>query len=465
MFHDRFGGITGAVIVFHDVSAARARSIQMTHSAHQEVITNLPDRQLLNDRITQTIFLAHRQNRPFAVLFLDLDHFKHINDSLGQTIGDQLLESVSKRLLSTVRGSDIVSRQGGDEFVILLSEIADPEDAATSAKKILPLLSVPHSIEGRQLDVAASIGISLYPAGGENADALIKNAETAMYHAKELGRNNFQFFKAEMNRNAVERQSPEGSRRGALDQSGFLLHYQPKVDLCTGQITGAEAWIRWQHPDRRLVSPVQFAPFAKDCGVTLPIGRWVLRTACRQAREWPDTGVPFKRVSINTSATEFHAKAFVEEDRATLRETGLERRYLDLGLQEGVLKENAESRGALLRELKKMGVHLAVNDFGTGYSSLSYLQQFPMEALRIDQSFVRQISSDPNNSAIARAIIDIAKDLKQRVIAEGIETQEQLTLLQPCHSGEGQGYLCSRPGPDAEFTHLVRIGITETAVE
>jgi diguanylate cyclase (GGDEF)-like protein len=231
MFHDRFGGITGAVIVFHDVSGARARSIQMTHSAHQDVTTNLPDRPLLNDRITQRIYLAQCQNRPFAVLFLDLDHFKPINDSLGQGIGDQLLQSVSKRLLSTVGGSDIVSRQGGDEFVIVLSEVADPEDAATSAKKILLSLSVPHSIEGRDLYIAGSIGISIYPGDGENADALIKHADMAMHHAKELRRNNFQFFKAEMNRNAVERRPLEGYRHGALDRSEFLVHYQPKVDL------------------------------------------------------------------------------------------------------------------------------------------------------------------------------------------------------------------------------------------
>ena len=463
--HDRFGGITGAVIVFHDVSAARAMSIQMTHSAHHDVVTDLPNRLLLNDRINQTISLAHRQNRPFAVLFLDLDHFKYINDSLGHAIGDQLLQSVSKRLLSTVRGSDTVSRQGGDEFVILLSEIAYPENAATSAKKILLSLSVPHSIEGRDLDIAGSIGISIYPEDGENADALIKNADTAMYHAKEIGRNNFQFFKAEMNRKAVERQSLEGSLRRALDRGEFLLHYQPKVDLCTGQITGAEALIRWQHPDRGLVSPAQFVPIAEDCGLILPIGQWVLRTACRQAREWLDAGVPIKRVSVNVSATEFKAKVFVEEVKTALRETCLEAGYLDLEITEGVLMGNVKSTAAVLRELKRMGVHLAVDDFGTGYSSLSYLQQFPIDILKIDQSFVHQISSDPNDSAIVRAIIDMAKNLEKRVIAEGIETQEQLALLQSWHCGEGQGYLFSCPVPAAEFTHLLRTGITETVVK
>src|ERR1700675_3123343 len=300
--HDRAGRVIGAVIVFHDVSATRAMSRQMTHAAQHDLVTNLPNRLLLNDRISQSISLARRQNRPLAVIFLDLDRFKYINDSLGHATGDKLLQSVSKRLLAGVRGSDTVSRQGGDEFVILLSEIAYPKDAATSARKILLLLNAPHSIGGQDLHIGGSIGISVYPADGEDAETLIKNADTAMYHAKERGRNNFQFFKADMNLKAVERQTLEGSLRRALEREEFLLHYQPKVNLDTGEITGVEALIRWQHPDRGLVPPSQFVPIAEDCGLILQIGRWVLREACRQAREWQDAGLPFKRVSINVSA-------------------------------------------------------------------------------------------------------------------------------------------------------------------
>ena len=462
--HDRSGRVTGAVIVFHDVSAARAMSVEMTHSAQHDVVTNLPNRLLLNDRITQSIALARRQHRPIAVIFLDLDRFKNINDSLGHATGDELLRSISKRLLAGVRASDTVSRQGGDEFVILLSEITYPEDAATSARKILLSLNAPHSIGGQDLHINGSIGISVYPEDGEDAETLIKNADMAMYHAKENGRNNFQFFKAEMNLKAVERQSLESSLHRALEREEFLLHYQPKVNLDTGEITGVEALIRWQQPDRGLVPPSQFVPVAEECGLIIPIGRWVLHEACRQAREWQEAGLPFKRISINVSAAEFRAKTFLAGVNTTLRETGLEARYLDLELTEGVLMEDAESTATVLQELKRMGVHLVVDDFGTGYSSLSYLQQFPIDDLKIDQSFIHRITSDPDDSPIVSAIIDMGKNLKQRVIAEGIETQEQLAFLQAQHCAEGQGYLFSQPLAAAQFAHLLQIGITEAVV-
>ena len=462
--HDRAGRVTGAVIVFHDVSAARAMSSQMTHSAQHDVVTSLPNRLLLNDRITQAIALARRQNRPIAVIFLDLDRFKYINDSLGHAAGDELLQSVSKRLLAGVRASDTVSRLGGDEFVILLSEIAHPEDAATSATKILLSLNAPHSIGGRDADIDGSIGISIYPDDGQDAETLIKNVDTAMYHAKENGRNNFQFFKADMNRKSVERQSLEGSLRHALRRKEFVLHYQPKVNLDTGEITGVEALIRWQQPDRGLIPPAEFVPIAEDCGLIIQIGRWVLREACMQAREWLDLGLPFRRISVNVSAAEFRAKTFLAGISATLRETGFEARYLDLELTEGVLMEDAESTVAVLQELKAMGIHLAVDDFGTGYSSLSYLRQFPIDVLKIDKSFVQQISGNPNDSAIVSAIIDMGKNLKQRVIAEGIETEEQLAFLQSQHCAEGQGYLFSHPVAAAELAHLLQMGITGTVV-
>jgi diguanylate cyclase (GGDEF)-like protein/PAS domain S-box-containing protein len=462
--HNRVGSVIGAVIVFHDVTATRAMSLQMAYSAQHDLVTNLPNRSLLNDRISQSIARALRNNRFVALLFLDLDHFKYINDSLGHAVGDQLLQCVSKRLQASVRGSDTVSRQGGDEFVILLSEVTHPENAAASAKKILRSLSAPCSVEGHDLHIDGSIGISIYPTDGREAETLIQNADTAMYHAKEQGRNNFQFFTPEMNLKAVERQSIESNLRRAIERHEFLLHYQPKVNLVTGEITGVEALIRWQQPGRGLVPPAQFVPIAEDCGLILPIGRWVLHEACRQAREWQTAGLPFKRISVNVSAAEFRDKRFVEHVATTLAETGLDSHYLDLELTEGVLMANAESTGDILRALKNVGVHLAVDDFGTGYSSLSYLRQFPIDVLKIDQSFVRQISADPDDSTIVSAIIDMGRNLKQRVIAEGIETQEQLAFLQARHCSEGQGYLFSRPLPSAELGRLLERPLADTVV-
>jgi diguanylate cyclase (GGDEF)-like protein/PAS domain S-box-containing protein len=462
--HDRTGRVIGAVIVFHDVTGARAMSHQMTHSAQHDVLTNLPNRLLLNDRITQAIATARRQHGFLAVIFLDLDGFKHINDSLGHAVGDALLKSISIRLVAVVRRSDTVSRQGGDEFVILLSEIAVPQAAAASAKKILVSLSAPHAVEGQDLHINGSIGISIYPADGEDAETLIKNADTAMYHAKEHGRNNFQFFKAEMNLKAVQRQSLESSLHRALEREEFLLHYQPKVNLDTGEITGVEALIRWQPPDQELLSPAQFVMIAEDCGLIVPIGRWVLREACRQARAWQVAGLPAVPVSVNVSASEFRHEGFVEGVRAILLETGLEAQYLELELTEGVLMDNAESTAAVLEELQMMGVYLAVDDFGTGYSSLSYLRQFPIHVLKIDQSFIHQISGDPDDSTIVSAIINMGKSLKYRVIAEGIETQEQKAYLLTQHCAEGQGYLFSRPVAAAQFACLLQMGMGETIV-
>jgi diguanylate cyclase (GGDEF)-like protein/PAS domain S-box-containing protein len=456
--HDRAGRVIGAVIVFHDVSAARAMTIQMTHSAQHDVLTSLPNRLLLNDRITQSIAVARRQKKHLAVIFLDLDRFKYINDSLGHAIGDELLQSISKRLLANVRGSDTVSRQGGDEFVILLAEIARPEDAAISAQKLLHSLSAPHSLGGQELRIDGSIGISVYPADGQDAEKLIKNADTAMYHAKESGRNNFQFFKADMNLKAVERQSLEGNLRCALEREEFQLHYQPIVNLESGEITGAEALIRWQQPDRGLVPPAQFVPIAEDCGLILPIGRWVLREACRQARAWQDAGLPPLPIAVNVSAVEFRDKGFVEGVRKVLSETGLSAQYLELELTEGVLMEDAESAASVLLELKAMGVRIAIDDFGTGYSSLSYLRKFPIDALKIDRSFIHQDTTDPDESTIVSAVIAMGRSLKLRVVAEGVETLEELTILRALQCDEAQGFYFSRPVAAAQFADLLQKG-------
>jgi diguanylate cyclase (GGDEF)-like protein/PAS domain S-box-containing protein len=460
--HGRAGHVTGAVIVFHDVTATRNLSLQMAHSAQHDCLTNLPNRLMLNDRISQSISLARRQKKHIAVLFLDLDRFKYINESLGHAVGDKLLQSVSKRLQASVRGSDTVSRQGGDEFIVLLAEIANPEHVASSAKKILKSLSLPHLIGGQDLDIDGTIGISVYPQDGEDAETLIKNADTAMHHAKEKGRNNFQLFKAEMNLKVVERQSIEGRLRRAMERKEFLLHYQPKVSLQTGKIIGAEALIRWQEHDRGLIPPSQFVPIAEDCGLILQIGRWVLREACRQARAWQEAGLPPLPVAVNVSAVEFRDSDFVECVRAILRETGLEARYLELELTESVLMEHADSTTSLLRALKIMGVRLALDDFGTGYSSLSYLRQFPIDVLKIDQSFVCQMTANPDDATIVIAAIGMGKNLKQNVIAEGVETREQLAFLQSQHCAEGQGNLFSHPLAAAPFANLLQVGLPET---
>jgi diguanylate cyclase (GGDEF)-like protein/PAS domain S-box-containing protein len=462
--HDRGGQATGAVIVFRDVSAAHAMAVQMTHSAQHDFLTGLPNRMLLNDRVGQAIALAARHNSRVAVLFLDLDGFKHINDSLGHPIGDKLLQSVAKRLVDGVRDSDTVSRQGGDEFVVLLSDLAQPEDAIVSVNRILMMLAAPHFIGQHDLCVTASIGVSIYPDDGLNAETLIKNADTAMYQAKENGRQSYQFFKPAMNVRAVERQSIEESLRRALERQEFALHYQPKVDLKTGVITGAEALIRWTHPTRGLVPPIQFIPVAEECGLILPIGKWVLREACEQARTWLDAGLPLATMAVNISAMEFRDDNFLNGVFAILEETRLDPGFLELELTESVLMKRVESAASVLQALRARGVQLAVDDFGTGYSSLSYLRKFPVDALKIDQSFVRQITTNPGETGIVTAVISMGRSLKLRVVAEGVETHQELAFLRAHQCDEAQGYLFSRPVPPQQFAMLLETGVLETAL-
>ena len=462
--HDWDGQLTGAVIVFHDVSAAQAMTIKMAHLAQHDFLTNLPNRVLLNDRIAQAITLAKRGGTQLAVLFLDLDNFKHINDSLGHATGDKLLQSVTQRLSTCVRSSDTVSRQGGDEFVILLAEEKSGEDAALTAEKILAALTLPHSVANSELHVTTSIGISVYPADGQDAETLIKSADTAMYHAKDKGRNNYQFFKSEMNIRAVERQLIEAKLRRALGKQEFVLHYQPKVNLDTGMITGAEALLRWNHAEWGEVLPGRFVPTAEDCGLIVPIGRWVLREACTQAKRWMDAGLAPVSIAVNISALEFHQKNFVEGVRAILNDTGLEAHYLELEITESVLMRDAESSAAILQELNNMGVQLAVDDFGTGYSSLSYLKQFPIDVLKIDQSFVNDIRSANDDGIIVGAVIGMGNSLNLRVVAEGVENQVQLGFLKAQHCKEGQGYFFSRPLIAEQFATLLATPMSETAM-
>jgi len=460
--HDREGRVTGAVIVFHDVSAARTMALQMTHSAQHDFLTGLPNRMLLNDRVRQAITLAPRHNKKVAVLFLDLDGFKHINDSLGHPTGDKLLQSVAKRLVECVRGSDTVSRQGGDEFVVLLSEMTQSEDAAITARRMLELVAEAHSIDQHDLHVTTSIGVSVYPEDGLDAETLIKNADTAMYQAKENGRQSYQFFKSAMNVRAVQRQSIEEGLRRALERQEFALYYQPKINLKTGLITGAEALLRWTHPVRGRVPPAQFIPVAEDCGLILPIGNWVLRQACQQARDWLDAGLPVA-MAVNISAMELRDESFLEGVFAVLDDTRLDPKSLELELTETVLMKHAESTESILKTLRARGVQVAVDDFGTGYSSLSYLRKFPIDALKIDQSFVRQITTAPDETTIVTAVISMGRSLKLRVVAEGVETQAELAFLQAQECDEAQGYYFSRPVLPLQFAKLLETGITKAA--
>jgi diguanylate cyclase (GGDEF)-like protein len=445
-------------------SAVLAMARQTAHSAEHDFLTGLPNRMLLDDRVGRAIALAARHGKKIAVLFLDLDGFKHINDSLGHPVGDRLLQSVAKRLVSCVRGSDSVSRQGGDEFVVLLLELEQAEDAAVTARRILEAVAQPHSIDRHDLHVTASIGVSIYPDDGLDADTLIKNADTAMYQAKENGRRSFQFFKAAMNVRAVERQSIEEDLRRALERREFSLHYQPKVDLTTGAITGAEALIRWMHPSRGLVPPADFIPVAEDCGLILPIGAWVVRQACAQARAWLDAGLPVTSMAVNVSAMEFRDKGFLDGLFAILAETGLDPSYLMLEMTESVLMKNAAATATILQTLRQRGIQVAVDDFGTGYSSLSHLQRFPVDAVKIDQSFVRQISTASQDTTIVKAVIGMARGLKLQVIAEGVETLEEVAFLRAYRCDEAQGYYFSRPVPPQQFALLLRNGMPEQAV-
>jgi diguanylate cyclase (GGDEF)-like protein/PAS domain S-box-containing protein len=453
---DRNGEVTGAVIVFHDVSEAHAMAQKMAHLAEHDYLTSLPNRLLLYDRLTQAVAYAKRHHTQVAVLFLDLDNFKHINDSLGHSVGDELLESVSKRLVAQVRHSDTVSRLGGDEFVVLVLEDSHAEHSTIAAEKILRALAEPHHLAGNELHITTSIGISLYPADGEDVEALIKNADTAMYHAKKKGKNNFQFFNSEMNVRAVERQSTEVELRQAIERGEFVLHYQPKVDLASGKLAGAEALIRWHHPQRGIIFPDSFIPVAEDSGLIIAIGRTVLRQVCLQIKSWLKEEMEPFVVSVNVSAMEFRDKNFVQNVQHVLQDTGVDPRLLQLELTESVLMRSIDKSIAILYELKQTGVQLAVDDFGTGYSSLSYLSKLPIDVLKIDQSFVQNISADSGNGIIVSAVISMGASLKQRVIAEGVETQEQLLFLNAHHCNEGQGYLFSAPLPVDQFEKYFR---------
>ena len=460
--HDRRGSVTGAVMVFHDVTQARAMSQKMSHLAQYDYLTDLPNRLLLNDRLSQAISVARRHHQQLAVLFADVDRFKHVNDSLGHLIGDKLLLSIAERLVACVRSSDTVSRQGGDEFVILLSSVAHAEDAALGAQKILTVLGMPHRVEDHDLQISMSVGIGIYPDDGTDAETLVKNADIAMLNAKDNGRNNYQFFKPTMNVHGLERQSIESGLRHALDRGEFVLHYQPKMDLITETLTGAEALIRWRRPEREFVLPQEFIPIAEQCGYIVPIGRWVLREACLQRRTWLDANLAPIPIAINISAVELRSTNFVEHVREILEETGLEPHYLEFELTETAFMQDPQPTIAVLRALKDMGIQLTLDDFGTGYSSLCYLKRFPIDALKIDKSFVRGLCTDAGDAKLVSAVINLGRSFNLQVIAEGVETRAQFIALQRQNCAEGQGYYFQKPIAADEFAKLLGADLSAT---
>jgi len=442
----------------HDLEERKRVEQSIRHMAHHDALTGLPNRALFRDRLTHAMAQADRYHQKLAVMFLDLDRFKAINDTLGHNVGDQLLKIAAERLRSCVRDCDTVARLGGDEFTVVVEDIIEDHDAAAVAQKILDTLSQPFNLYGHEVFISVSVGVTLYPSDDENADNLLRNADSAMYRAKEYGRNNFQFYVADMNVKARERLMLESSLRRALDRNEYMLYYQPRVDLLSGQIIGAEALLRWRHPEMGLVPPAEFIPILEETGMIIPVGDWALREACRQNRIWQDMGLTPIRVAVNLSVRQFIQKDLADSVVRALDAAGLSAEHLELEITEDLLLEHNQTNIITLSRLKNMGIHISIDDFGTGYSSLSYLKRLPIDTLKIDQSFVRDIGTDPDNKAIASAIIAMASSLRLNVLAEGVETDEQLAFLRAQGCNEIQGFSFSHPLPAEEFEQLLREG-------
>ena len=439
-----------------DISERKAYEARIEYLAGHDALTNLANRNLLGDRITQAMAHARRNGLLLALLFLDLDRFKGVNDSFGHELGDSLLLEVSQRLKLVIREGDTVARQGGDEFIILLTDIQRPQDVTVVTWKIFEAFQAPFLIRGHELFVSTSIGATIFPDDGEDIQSLLRNADLAMYRAKEERGNTFQFYSREMSVRALERAELESALRRALDRKDFELFYQPKVEATNSRIIGAEALIRWNHPEMGLVSPTRFIPMAEEIGLIVPIGDWVLHTACAQNKAWQDAGLPPICISVNLSARQFQQENLVQSVAAALHDMGLEARHLELELTESIVMNSAELFVTKLKELEDLGVQLSIDDFGTGYSSLSYLKRFPLHHLKIDQSFVRDIATDADDAAITSTVISLGHSLNLKVIAEGVETQEQVNFLREHNCDEMQGYYFSRPLPATEFATLLQ---------
>ncbi len=439
------GRLSHYVAIFSDITERKENEARIEHLAYHDPLTALPNRYALQARLVQSLADARRNGEGVAVMFIDLDRFKTINDSLGHDVGDQLLIAVSRRIRAALRETDTVARLGGDEFVIVVPGISAPEDAARVAEKIIDHIGKPIALAGHALHTSPSIGISLFPGDGEDTDTLMKNADTAMYFAKQHGRNAYHFFAADMNATATERLLMETQLRAAIDCGEMRLVYQPQVDLANGEVVGVEALLRWDHPLRGPVPPSAFIPVAEETGLIVPIGRWVLETACHEAARWEKAGLPPLRVAVNLSARQFQDHELVRHIAETLERTGLPADRLEVEITESAVMENAERAAEILRALRGTGIQVAIDDFGTGYSSLAYLKRFPVNRLKIDRSFVMDLEHDANDVAIAHGIVALARTLGLSVIAEGIETPAQLAMLKAFGCAEGQGYLFSRP--------------------
>jgi len=450
------GEVLGTVIVFSDVTETRRMAQQMTYQATHDVLTELPNRILLQMQLQGAIERADRSGLLLVLLFVDLDRFKSVNDGLGHTAGDALLKAVGARLKKSSRKIDMVARFGGDEFIIVLENIQHETLATLIASKVRKALEQPYMIEGRECFITASIGISLYPKDGEDAEALLKNADAAMYQAKENGRNNAQHYSQEMNIHSRKRLLLEHELRHAMERNQLVLHYQPQVDLKTGKVLGVEALLRWRHPHLGLIAPVEFIALAEETGLIIPIGQWVIQTATAQAKAWQKEGLPSLRVAVNLSPRQFMEQRVTGMIADILESSGLDPCYLELEITENLIMKDLDNAIATLQGLKSMGVQLAIDDFGTGHSSLSYLKRFPIDRLKIDQSFVRDINTNPNDAAITLAIIAMAHSMKLKVIAEGVETEEQLDYLKSRSCDEIQGFYFSHPLPADEITSVLK---------
>jgi diguanylate cyclase (GGDEF)-like protein len=443
------------------------KHIKKNHQLHNRIcefnsfdsLTGLPNRGLLNDRLNLIMAQSQRESRQVGVLSIDLDRFKWINDSLGHHAGDMLLRTIAGRLRSRLRASDAVSRPGGDEFVIILSAVKHEQDITHATQDIMSLLSMPVELEGREVFVSASIGIAIFPFDGHDAGSLLRNADTAMYAAKECGRNNYKFFSREMNIRSVERMTLETKLRKALEKGEFFLTYQPQVDVKKARIVGVEALLGWDCPGTGLVSADKFIPIAEETGLIISIGEWVLREACMEAKSWQESGFDQVRMAVNISGSQFRQADLVKTVSHILDETGIDPGYLEIELTESVLLENSDNAVEMLKKLKSLGISLAMDDFGTGYSSLTYLKHFPMERLKIDQLFIRDINTSPDDASLVDAIIAMARSLGLEVMAEGVETGEQAEFLKSRNCHEMQGFYFSRPVQSEEIRYLLENGL------
>ncbi len=448
--------VGGIVLNSRDITARKQDEEMIRHLAYFDALTGLPNRMLFDDRLAQALAHSRRRGaRGLAIMFLDLDRFKTINETLGLGAGDELLRTAASSLAAILREEDTVARLGGDEFLFLLPEIDDVEDAARVARKILTVLDAPFSVHGHELHLTASVGIAMFPHDGDDAETLIRNADTALYRAKEQGGNRYQLYAPAMNAIAYKRLVLENSLRRAIEREEFRLHYQPLVSLYDSTVVGVEALIRWQHPELGLVSPAEFIPLAEETGLIVPLTHWVLRTACGQMKEWQEAGLELTTVAVNISAQRFSAANLPVAVAEALADARLDGRHLCLELTESVMMENVEETIATLLELKKLHVKISIDDFGTGYSSLSYLKRFPIDTLKIDQSFVRNTPADADDAAIAMLIISMAHHLNLSVVAEGVETEEQMRLLRSQQCDIMQGYLVSKPLPGTEMTEML----------